>query len=180
MLLGAFTNRALRNATAPGAPGGNARYWPNGMIMTMQDAAGRYRTDNTGLVIVAGRNYGMGSSRDDAAKSTRFLGVKAVIAESFERIHRSSLLAIGVLPLAFPPGLSWQALGWTGVDVRDLDLTAIRGPGSPVPCRVGGNPGPVLLARIETAEEEAFWRVGGSCHSCWPRPSAEAGLPRTQ
>ena len=161
MLLGAFTNPALRNAAAPGEPAGMTRHWPDGALMPMQEAAARYQAEATGLVIVAGRNYGTGSSRDDAAKSTRFLGVKAVIAESFERIHRSNLLAMGVLPLAFLPGTNWPALGWTGREVISLDLSAVARPGRPVPCLVDGAPGPELLARIETPEEEAFWRAGG-------------------
>lgn len=161
MLLGAFTNRALRNAIVPTEAAGMTRYWPQGSVMGIQDAAARYKTEAVGLVIVAGRNYGTGSSRDDAAKSTRFLGVKAVIANSFERIHRSNLLAMGVLPLAFSPGQSWASLGWTGIEVLDLDLSGVSGPGSPVPCLVDGAPGPSLVAQIETAEEEAFWRAGG-------------------
>ena len=171
MLLGAFTNRALRNAVAPDEPAGMTRFWPEGSVMTIQDAAARYQAEAVGLVIVAGRNYGTGSSRDDAAKSTRFLGVKAVIAESFERIHRSNLLAMGVLPLTFPPGVSWRGLGWSGAEVLDLDLAAVAGPDSSVPCCVDGAAGPVLLARIETAEEEAFWRAGG----LMPFLLAEAG-----
>ena len=161
MLLGAFTNRALRNAIVPDQPAGMTRHFPDGAVMTIQDAAGLYQAEATGLVIVAGRNYGTGSSRDDAAKSTRFLGVKAVIAESFERIHRSNLLAMGVLPLGFPPCVSWASLGWSGAEELELELAGVTGPGSLVPCRVDGLPGPTLLARIETPEELAFWRAGG-------------------
>jgi aconitate hydratase len=110
---------------------------------------------------VAGRNYGTGSSRDDAAKSTRYLGVVAVIAESFERIHRSNLLAMGVLPLAFATGTTRRSLGWTGAEGLELDLRGLDSAAHPVPCRVNGHDGPLLSARIETAEELAFWRAGG-------------------
>ncbi len=185
MLLGAFTNRALRNEIVSREAAGMTRHWPQGTVMRIQDASALYQAEAVGLVIVAGRNYGTGSSRDDAAKSTRFLGVKAVIAESFERIHRSNLLAMGVLPLAFPPGQSWAGLGWTGIEVLDLNLSGVSGPGSPVPCLVDGASGPSLVAQIETAEEEAFWLAGGlmpfllaeaaqTANSASVRPATEA------
>ena len=162
MLLGAFTNPALRNELTPGAPAGLTRYWPDGTVLPIQQAAQRYGEAGTGLVLVAGRAYGTGSSRDDAAKSTRYLGVVAVIAESFERIHRSNLLALGVLPLTFPAGVTRRTLGWTGAEALTLQLAGLDGPGATVPCHVAGQGAPVLLtARIETGEELGFWRAGG-------------------
>ncbi|WP_424139201.1 aconitate hydratase AcnA [Roseomonas chloroacetimidivorans] len=162
MLLGAFTNPDLHNEMTPGLPGAMTRHWPDGAVMSMQEAARHYRADGTGLVLVAGREYGTGSSRDDAAKSTRFLGVVAVIAESFERIHRANLLAMGVLPLAFPVGIGRAALGWTGEEVLELDLSELTGLGASVPCHVAGQEQTLLLTpRIETEEELAFWRAGG-------------------
>ena len=161
MLLGAFTNPALRNELAPGAKAGMTRHWPDGTPMPIQRAAARYRGEGVGLVLVAGRAYGTGSSRDDAAKSTRFLGVFAVIAESFERIHRSNLLAMGVLPLLFPAGVTRRTLGWTGEEVLELGFESLTGLDALVPCRFGDGGLLMLIPGIETTEELASWRAGG-------------------
>jgi len=162
LLLGAFTNPALRNEMAPGAASGMTRHWPDGGTMPIQHAAARYGVEGVPLVLVAGRNYGTGSSRDDAAKSTRYLGIRAVIAESFERIHRSNLLALGVLPLTFPPGVTRRTLGLTGAEVIDIDVAPLTGPGAVLPCRISGHAEPLgLNARIETADELAYWQAGG-------------------
>ena len=161
MLQGAFTNPSLRNELLPSPAAGMTQHLPSGETLPLQEAARRYAAAGTPLVIVAGRNYGTGSSRDDAAKSTRYLGVRAVIAESFERIHRSNLLALGVLPLTFPPGESRRTLGLTGAERIDIDLAGLDGPGATIACTIEGRERPVALrAAIETAEELAHWRAG--------------------
>jgi aconitate hydratase len=123
MLRGAFANIRLRNQVAPGTEGGVTTYFPTGEVMSIYDAALKYRQDNTGLVILAGKDYGMGSSRDWAAKATSLLGVKAVIAESFERIHRSNLALMGVLPLQFKEGQGANSLGLTGRETFSICLS---------------------------------------------------------
>src|SRR5690606_31884643 len=114
MTRGTFANIRLRNKLVPGSEGGVTYYLPTGEVMPIYDAAMRYIADGTPLIILAGKDYGMGSSRDWAAKGTFLLGVKAVIAESFERIHRSNLVMMGVLPLTFQSGQGWTSLGLTG------------------------------------------------------------------
>ena len=109
-----FANIRIKNQLAPGTEGGFTTYWPTGEIMPIYDAAMKYKEDGTGLVVVAGNDYGMGSSRDWAAKGTNLLGVKTVIAQSYERIHRSNLVMMGVLPLQFQQGESAEALGLDG------------------------------------------------------------------
>jgi aconitate hydratase len=114
MMRGTFANIRLRNLLVPGIEGGVTQHIPSGEVMSIYDAAMRYQQEGTPLVIIAGKEYGTGSSRDWAAKGTLLLGVKAVIAESFERIHRSNLIGMGVLPLQFMPGQNAQTLGLTG------------------------------------------------------------------
>ncbi len=123
MLRGAFANIRLRNQVAPGTEGGVTTYFPTGEVLSIYDAALKYRQDNTGLVILAGKDYGMGSSRDWAAKATSLLGVKAVIAESFERIHRSNLALMGVLPLQFKEGQGANSLSLTGRETFSICLS---------------------------------------------------------
>src|SRR5262249_43666799 len=120
MMRGTFANVRLRNALAPGTEGGWTTYLPGGDVMTIYDAAMKYRDAQVSLIVVAGKEYGSGSSRDWAAKGTMLLGVRAVIAESFERIHRSNLVNMGVLPLEFQAGQSAAALGLTGHEGFDL------------------------------------------------------------
>ncbi len=120
MMRGTFANIRLRNLLAPGTEGGVTVHVPSGEQMSIYDAAMRYKAEGTPLVILAGREYGTGSSRDWAAKGTMLLGAKAVIAESFERIHRSNLIGMGVLPLQFLPGQNAQSLGLTGKETFDL------------------------------------------------------------
>src|SRR5690606_3250708 len=120
MTRGTFANIRIRNAMVPGVEGGYTKYVPTGETMTIYDAAMRYQKENTPLVVLAGKEYGTGSSRDWAAKGTTLLGVKAVIAESFERIHRSNLVGMGVLPLQFADGHSWKSLGLTGEETFDI------------------------------------------------------------
>src|SRR5262249_48231273 len=120
MMRGTFANVRLRNQLAPGTEGGWTTYQPGGAVMTIYDAAMRYKEAGIPLLVIAGKEYGSGSSRDWAAKGTLLLGVRAVIAESFERIHRSNLVNMGVLPLEFRPGASAASLGLTGHERYDL------------------------------------------------------------
>ncbi|HHY21598.1 MAG TPA: aconitate hydratase, partial [Bacilli bacterium] len=113
----------VTNQIAPGTEGGFTTYWPTGEVMSIYDAAMKYKEDGTGLMIVAGKDYGMGSSRDWAAKGTNLLGIKTVIAESYERIHRSNLVLMGVLPLQFSEGESAETLGLTGKETFDVQIT---------------------------------------------------------
>ena len=120
MMRGTFANVRLRNQLAPGTEGGWTTYLPGGEVMSIYDASVKYHDAGVPLVVLAGKEYGSGSSRDWAAKGTMLLGVKAVIAESFERIHRSNLVNMGVLPLEFTSGESAASLGLTGREVFDL------------------------------------------------------------
>lgn len=122
MMRGTFANIRIRNQIAPETEGGYTCYWPTGEIMSIYDASQKYQKDNTGLVILAGKDYGMGSSRDWAAKGSYLLGVKAVIAESFERIHRSNLVMMGILPLEFLDGDSADSLGLTGSEEFEIKI----------------------------------------------------------
>ena len=164
MVRGTFANVRLRNQLAPGTEGGWTTYQPDGVVMTIYDAAMTYRTANVPLIILAGKEYGSGSSRDWAAKGTLLLGVKAVIAESFERIHRSNLVNMGVLPLQFPAGQSAASIGLTGGERYALTGIAdgLR-PGGLVNLRATGDA--IIefqaVARIDTPEELVAFRHGG-------------------
>nr|WP_307725793.1 hypothetical protein [Iodidimonas gelatinilytica] len=125
MMRGTFANIRLRNLMAPGTEGGVTVHYPSGDQMPIYDAAMAYAENDTPLVVVAGKEYGTGSSRDWAAKGTRLLGVRAVIVESFERIHRSNLVGMGVLPLQFKDGLTAEKLGLKGTE--QFDITGIEG-----------------------------------------------------
>ncbi len=120
MMRGTFANIRIRNQVAPGTEGGVTTYLPTDDVMSIYDASMKYQDTDTNLVVIAGKEYGTGSSRDWAAKGTFLLGVKAVIAESFERIHRSNLVGMGVLPLQFQPGQSWKTLGITGRETFEI------------------------------------------------------------
>lgn len=122
MMRGTFGNIRIRNQIAEGTEGGYTTYFPTGEILSIYDAAMKYKADGTGLVILAGKDYGMGSSRDWAAKGTNLLGVKAVIAESYERIHRSNLVMMGVLPLQYLPGENAETFGLTGTEQFDIEI----------------------------------------------------------
>jgi len=130
MMRGTFANIRIKNEMAPGTTGGVTKYVPTGDVMSIFDAAQKYANDNKDLVVFAGGLYGNGSSRDWAAKGTILLGVKAVVAESFERIHRSNLIGMGVLPLEFTGGDSWGKLGLKGdetVSISGIDGLKPRG-----------------------------------------------------
>ncbi|WP_075980635.1 aconitate hydratase AcnA [Bacillus massilinigeriensis] len=122
MMRGTFANIRIRNQVAPGTEGGFTTYWPTGEVTSIYDACMKYKEDGTGLVVLAGKDYGMGSSRDWAAKGTNLLGIKTVIAESFERIHRSNLVLMGVLPLQFKEGENADVLGLTGKETIDVQV----------------------------------------------------------
>lgn len=161
MVRGTFANVRLRNQLAPGTEGGITRHLPDGEEMSIYDAAVRYREEGVPLVVVAGAEYGSGSSRDWAAKGTSLLGVRAVIAESYERIHRSNLVGMGVLPLQFPEGESAESLGLTGEE--EFSVTGLAG-SEELPATVTVRAGDAefeAVVRVDTPAEEAYYRHGG-------------------
>ena len=121
MVRGTFANVRLRNKLAPGTEGGVTRHLPDGEVMSIFDAAERYQAEGVPLVILAGKEYGSGSSRDWAAKGPKLLGIRAVIAESYERIHRSNLVGMGILPLQFGAGDNVESLGLTGEEIFSIE-----------------------------------------------------------
>jgi aconitate hydratase len=168
MMRGTFANIRLRNALVPGVEGGYTVYLPTGEQMSIYDAAMRYQADGTPLVVLAGKEYGTGSSRDWAAKGTLLLGVRAVIAESFERIHRSNLVGMGVLPLTFMNGASAQSLGLTGKETFEIEGIASLQPGQELTVRATREDGSELTfpvrVRINSEGELAYYRNGGILH----------------
>jgi aconitate hydratase len=166
MMRGTFANIRLRNQLAPGTEGGWTTYQPAGEVMTIYDAAMQYKGASVPLLVIAGKEYGSGSSRDWAAKGTLLLGVRAVIAESFERIHRSNLVNMGVLPLQFQAGASAASIGLTGKERYELTGIA-QGlkPGGLISIRAMGEADKVTefqaIARIDTPEELVAFRHGG-------------------
>jgi len=166
MMRGTFANVRLRNQLAPGTEGGWTMYQPGGELMTIYDASMKYQTNDVPLLVIAGKEYGSGSSRDWAAKGTLLLGVKAVIAESFERIHRSNLVNMGVLPLQFKAGENASSLGLTGTEAFSLVGTATalkpRGDVTVVATSENGTTKAfTVTARIDTPEELVAFRHGG-------------------
>ena len=169
MMRGTFANIRIRNELAPGTEGGVTRHMPNGTEMPVYDAAMAYQAEGVPLVVIAGKEYGTGSSRDWAAKGTRLLGVRAVIAESFERIHRSNLVGMGVLPLEFTEGTTRKSLGLDGSEQIDLEgIAAGVTPRMTTTCRIRRADGSVqevvLRCRIDTADEADYYRHGGILH----------------
>jgi aconitate hydratase len=163
MVRGTFANVRLRNQLAPGTEGGVTVFYPTGEQMSIYDAAMRYIQAGTPLVLRAGKEYGSGSSRDWAAKGTALLGVKAVLAESFERIHRSNLVGMGILPLQFLPGESAASLGLTGEEVFDITGLEEAGDGA-MPSRLAVTAGDKTFGtvlRIDTPVEADYFRHGG-------------------
>ncbi|WP_215766742.1 aconitate hydratase AcnA [Gluconobacter cerinus] len=165
MVRGTFANIRIRNEMAPGTEGGMTRHQPDGALMSIYDAATRYADEGTPLVVFGGKEYGMGSSRDWAAKGTRLLGVKAVIAESFERIHRSNLVGMGVLPLTFEPGTTRKTLNLDGTETINIagisDLTPRKTLVMTITRRDGTQENVPLLCRIDTVDEADYYRHGG-------------------
>jgi aconitate hydratase len=169
MMRGTFANIRIKNMMVPGVEGGVTVHYPSRERMPIYDAAMRYVAERVPLVVFGGSEYGTGSSRDWAAKGTRLLGVRAVIAQSFERIHRSNLIGIGVLPLVFAEGTSWQTLELTGeetVTLRGLD--AVK-PGQWLEAEIvypnGQTRTVPLRAVIHTADELDYFRNGGILHA---------------
>ena len=162
MVRGTFANVRPRNSLVPGIEGGVTRHLPSGEQLTIYEAAQRYRADGVPLVVLAGKEYGSGSSRDWAAKGTMLLGVRAVLAESFERIHRSNLIGMGVLPLQFAAGASVKSLGLTGEEAFDvLGLDAVVGdPDAALRVLADGRELPVF-ARLDTPTEREHYHHGG-------------------
>ncbi|MDH3553780.1 MAG: aconitate hydratase AcnA, partial [Gammaproteobacteria bacterium] len=167
MMRGTFANIRLRNKLAPGTEGGWTRHQPSGEQMSIYDAALKYKHEGTPLVVIAGTEYGTGSSRDWAAKGTLLLGVKAVIAKSFERIHRSNLIGMGVLPLQFKDGDTAESLGLTGAETFDITgqtdpnvgtvtVTATPKAGAPITFEAD--------IRIDTPKERDYYEHGGILH----------------
>ena len=162
---GTFANIRIRNRITPEIEGGVTKHFPSGEVMSIYDAAMRYKAEGRGMVVFAGKEYGTGSSRDWAAKGAKLLGVRAVIAESFERIHRSNLVGMGVLPLQFIAE-GWKRLGLTGeeiVTIRDLnDLYPRRQVMvelyRPTDGKIARFP---VRCRIDTATELAYFQNGG-------------------
>lgn len=166
MTRGTFANIRIRNQMVPGSEGGVTLHVPSGEVMAIYDAAMKYKETNTPLVVIAGKEYGTGSSRDWAAKGTNLLGVKAVIAESFERIHRSNLVGMGVLPLQFKDGQSWKSLGLTGKEKIDiLDLSDDIKPGDTLTVRATKEDGSSIefevLVRLDSVVDVEYYRNGG-------------------
>jgi aconitate hydratase len=164
MMRGTFANIRLRNQLAPGTEGGWTTYLPDGDVMTIYDAAMKYKAAGVPLVILAGKEYGSGSSRDWAAKGTLLLGVRVVIAESFERIHRSNLVNMGVLPLVFPSGATAASLGLTGRELFEVrGIAGALRPGGTVTVVATGDITTEFqaTARIDTPEELVAFKHGG-------------------
>jgi aconitate hydratase len=169
MMRGTFANIRIRNELVPDTEGGVARHLPSGEVMPIYEAAMRYQDEGVPLVVVGGKEYGTGSSRDWAAKGTRLLGIRAVIVESFERIHRSNLIGMGVLPLEFKDGASRTTLGLTGAETFDiLGVAEGLAPGKDLTCRIHRPDGTTeeipLLCRIDTTDEVEYYRHGGILH----------------
>jgi aconitate hydratase A / 2-methylisocitrate dehydratase len=166
MVRGTFANVRLRNLLVPGVEGGYTRYLPSNEQMSIFDASMKYKADGTPLIVLAGKEYGSGSSRDWAAKGPYLLGIKAVIAQSFERIHRSNLIGMGILPLEFEAGADYTTYGLTGEET--FDITGLEGGITPrmhVHVRATDNEGRHVdfkaLLRIDTPDEAEYYRHGG-------------------
>src|SRR5690625_4455238 len=165
MMRGTFANIRIRNQLAPGTEGGYTTYWPTEEVMPIYDAAMKYQENNVGLVVMAGKDYGMGSSRDWAAKGTDLLGIKTVIAESYERIHRSNLVMMGVLPLQFEKGQSAKKLGLTGKETINVEIDENVKPHDLVKVTATSEDGTVTvfnaIARFDSEVEIDYYRHGG-------------------
>src|SRR5205085_10093620 len=160
MMRGTFANIRLRNQLAPRTEGGWTMYLPlaggDEEVMTIYDGAMRYREAGVPLLVIAGKEYGSGSSRDWAAKGTRLLGARAVIAESYERIHRSNLIGMGVIPLEFQNGDTRESLGLNGHEIFDIEGIASLAPGKVISVRAKSDDGKTkqfsVIARVDTPE----------------------------
>ena len=169
MMRGTFANIRLQNQMVPGSSGGVTKHMPDGTEMSIYEAAMQYQAEGTPLVVIAGKEYGTGSSRDWAAKGTRLLGVKAVVAESFERIHRSNLVGMGVLPLQLAASISRESLNLNGTETFDIiGLSQGMQPGMSVAMTIHRQDGSTtevpLTCRIDTEDEVEYYRNGGILH----------------
>ena len=173
MVRGTFANVRLRNLLVPGSEGTWTVHVPSGEEMTIYEASQRYLDEGTPLIVLAGKEYGSGSSRDWAAKGPQLLGVRAALAESFERIHRSNLVGMGIVPLEFPPGETAESLGLTGEEVYDIDglKAAVQGgfaTGRTITVRARKEDGSVqelkARLRLDTPQEVQYYRHGGILH----------------
>jgi aconitate hydratase len=161
MVRGTFANIRLKNELVPGTEGGVTRTTPDGQPLSIYDAAVAYQKAATPLLVIAGKEYGTGSSRDWAAKGTLLLGVRAVIAESFERIHRSNLVGMGVLPLEFADGATRKSLGLTGFETYAIEgLANDLKPKARLTVKAGTQAFGVIV-RIDTPEEMQYYKHGG-------------------
>jgi aconitate hydratase len=163
---GTFANIRIKNQMVPGVEGGVTIHYPDGERMSIYDAAMKYKQEKVPLVVFAGKEYGTGSSRDWAAKGTKLLGIRAVVAQSFERIHRSNLIGMGVVPLVFEDGQSWQALGLKGdelVTVKGLsgELKPRQKFTAEIKMADGSAKQASLLCRIDTVDELDYFKSGG-------------------
>ncbi|MEH7791513.1 aconitate hydratase AcnA, partial [Bacillus pumilus] len=165
MMRGTFANIRIKNQIAPGTEGGYTTYWPTGEVTSIYDACMRYKEDGTGLAILAGKDYGMGSSRDWAAKGTNLLGIKFVLAESFERIHRSNLVFMGVLPLQFKDGESAETYGLTGTETFEVEVDETVRPRDLVTVKAidtdGNEKTFEVVVRFDSEVEIDYYRHGG-------------------
>jgi len=170
MVRGTFANVRLRNQLAPGTEGGWTRHLPDGEGMTVFEASEKYKKEGVPLVVLAGKEYGSGSSRDWAAKGPALLGIRAVIAESYERIHRSNLVGMGILPLQFLPGENVQSLQLTGEEVFEIagvrEVVEKFTSGRKITVRVTGGKTSRFQAvvRIDTPQEALYYANGGILH----------------
>ena len=165
MARGTFANIRLKNQLAPGTEGGWTTFQPGGEQMSIYDASVKYREAGVPLIVIAGKEYGSGSSRDWAAKGPKLLGIRAVIAESYERIHRSNLVGMGILPLEFKAGESQERLGLTGKEVFEITEVTSLVPRSDIRVVAKSEDGKerkfVVVARVDTPEEVAYYQNGG-------------------
>ena len=167
MMRGTFANIRLRNKLAPGTEGGWTQHQPSGEQMSIYEASLKYETEGTPLVVIAGSDYGAGSSRDWAAKGTLLLGVKAVIVKSFERIHRSNLIGMGVLPLQFKDGDDADSLGLTGGETFDITGQTDPDAGTVTVTATPQDSDPIVfeaIVRIDTPKERDYYEHGGILH----------------
>ena len=163
MMRGTFANVRIKNMMLGGKEGGNTIHQPSGDNLSIYDAAMRYKAEGVPLVVFAGKEYGTGSSRDWAAKGTKLLGIRAVVAQSFERIYRLNLVGMGILPLVFQDGQSWQSLGLDGTEVNSIKGLETLKPRQKVIINItGAKPQDIeVLCRIDTEEEMSYYRHGG-------------------
>jgi aconitate hydratase len=165
MTRGTFANIRLKNILTPGFEGGVTKYFPNEEIINIYEAAMRYKMSQTPVIVIAGSDYGMGSSRDWAAKGAFLLGIKAVIADSFERIHRSNLLGMGVLPLQFKKNQTARDLGLTGRELYTILIDDDIKPGQDIAVEIRDENGikkmVIVRSRLDTHIEVQYYKNGG-------------------